>query len=80
MLFADHALARRLEGADAQGNAAFAPIYVRLYPDVGATAEPMAAVYAMLAGVAPPLTQSDGLGMHGPVTTAELEHLEEFYR
>jgi hypothetical protein len=80
MLFPDHALARCLESADAQGNAAFAPIHVRLYPDVGATAEPLAAGYAILAGVAPPLTQADGLGMQRPVTTAELEHLEEFYR
>jgi hypothetical protein len=80
MLFADHALARRLEGADAQGNAACAPVHARLYPDAGATAELVAGGYAIYAGATSPLTQAIGLGTNGPVTTAEMARLEEFYR
>jgi hypothetical protein len=79
MLFADHALARRLEGADAQANAAFAPVHARLYPDVGATVESVAGGYAIYAGASSPLTQAIGLGMHGPVRAAELARLEDFY-
>lgn len=80
MLFADLALAQRLEGCDARGNARCAEAYAVLYPHVGALALPVAGGYAMFAGAQSPLTQAIGLGMSGPVAAAELDQVEAFYR
>lgn len=80
MPHADVALARRLEGADAWGNAQFVPTLARLFPEVDASALPAAGGYAIFAGVDSPLTQAIGLGMDGPVATAEVERMEAFYR
>ena len=80
MLFADLALAQRLEGRDAWGNAQCAQAYARLYPEVEALALPVAGRYAMYAGPDSPLTQAIGLGMNGPVAAADLDQMEEFYR
>lgn len=80
MLFADLALARRLEGCDSRGNAQCVREYARLYFDVGAAVLPIAGGNAMYAGADSPLTQAIGLGMSGPVTSAELNQMEGFYR
>jgi GNAT superfamily N-acetyltransferase len=80
MLVADLDLARRLESADAWGNAQCIRAYAHRYPDVGATAAPVAGGYALYAGAGSPLTQAIGLGMNGPVTPEEVQQLEEFYR
>jgi len=80
MLFADLPLAQRLEGHDARGNAACMEAYARFYPDVGALALPVSGGYAMYAGVDSPLTQAMGLGMSRPVSAADLDRMETFYR
>lgn len=80
MLFADFALAQRLEGCDASGNAECVQAYARRYPEVGALTLPVAGGYAMYAGADSPLTQAIGLGMSGPVTAVELDQVEAFYR
>src|SRR5579864_300148 len=77
---ADLALARRLEGCDAWGNARCVSTLGALYPDVGAQVIPVAGGYAMYAGPDSPLTQAIGLGMNGPVTVADVERMEEFYQ
>ena len=76
MLFADFALAQRLEGCDASGNAECVQAYARRYPEVGALTLPVAGGYAMYAGADSPLTQAIGLGMSGPVTAVELDQVE----
>src|SRR5712691_2058958 len=80
MLFADLALARRVEIADAVGAVEFAWTHGRLYSDVGAAAMLVAGGQAVYAGVESPLTQAVGLGLHGPVMDADVDAMEEFYR
>jgi hypothetical protein len=72
MRFADAALARRLEAAET-ANAR------------GCTSQPGAAYLeigggcAIFAGAESPLTQAVGLGLHGPVQTAEITGMEHFF-
>jgi GNAT superfamily N-acetyltransferase len=77
--FADEKLARRIENNDAYFGLQSAVIVARMFPDIGAAAEPFAGGYAVYTGVRSPLTQALGLGMNGPVTEAEIVRLEEFY-
>ncbi|HEV2130841.1 MAG TPA: hypothetical protein VGR27_07055, partial [Longimicrobiaceae bacterium] len=77
---ADLALARRVERAEARSNAAFVAARARLQPESGAHWIEVAGAYAMFDGVESPLTQTFGLGLFDPVTGAELEALEEFFR
>jgi len=78
--FADLALARRLERAEARSNAAFVEARAALYPDSGARWIEVAGAYAMFDGVTSPCTQTFGLGIRQKVTHAEMEAIEEFYR
>lgn len=80
MLFADLALARRLEATDAAVGVEFSRTHARLYPEVGATFIAVAGGHAAFAGVDSPLTQAFGLGLNGVVGAAEIEKMEEFYR
>ncbi len=67
-MFSDSALARRIEGGEALNSAG--------------TGESIAICggYATFAGVGSPLTHAIGLGMNGPVSAAEFDRMEEFFR
>ena len=80
MIFSDVALARRLERTEARGNADFVETRARIDPDIGAEWIDVAGAYAMYDGVSSPLTQTFGLGLFDPVTAAELDRIEEFFR
>jgi hypothetical protein len=78
--FSDLALSRRLERAEARSNAEFIEARAKLLPESGAEWIEVAGAYAMFDGVKSPLTQTFGLGVFDPVTPAEMEKLEEFFR
>jgi GNAT superfamily N-acetyltransferase len=78
--FADLALARRLEMAEARSNADFVETHARLSPECGARWIEVAGAYAMYDGVASPATQTFGLGLNQPATSADLAALEAFFR
>ncbi len=80
MFFADHALAKRLEAAEAWGTVEAARAHARIFPESGAASQPVAGGYTAFTGVGSPLTQACGVGMTGPVSEAEMEALEEFFR
>ena len=67
-MFADTALARRIEMGEALNAAG-----------CGESIE-VAGGFAAFAGIGSPLTHAVGLGLNGPVTAAELDRMEEFYR
>lgn len=77
--FADEKLARRIENNDAYFGLQSAVIVGKMFPDIGAAAEPVAGGYAVFTGVRSPLTQALGLGMNGPVGAEDIERLEQFY-
>jgi GNAT superfamily N-acetyltransferase len=78
--FADIELARRLEQAEARGNAGFVEARAKAFPDVGAQAIEVAGTYAMFDGPGSPVTQTFGLGMSEPVTAEHMDELEQFFR
>ena len=76
MRFADAALARRVEAAEAENARGCT---------AGADGSPaevleVAGGYAVFASADSPLTQAAGVGLRGPVREAELSRLEEFFR
>src|SRR5438477_325043 len=80
MLFADLALARRLETTDALAGVEFARTWARLNSFTGDVFLPVAGGHASFGGVESPLTQAFGLGLNGPVTEGDVAGMEEFYR
>jgi hypothetical protein len=78
--FADLALARRLERAEGRGNAEFVETRANHFPQSGARWIEVAGAYAMFDGERSQLTQTFGLGLFRPVTHADLETIEAFYR
>ena len=77
--FADIALARRLERAEATSNARAVEARARLRPESGAAWIEVAGAFAMFDGPASPITQTFGLGTFQLPTIAELETIESFY-
>jgi len=77
--FADLALARRLERAEATSNAAAVDARARVIPESGAVWTEVAGAYAMFDGAESPLTQTFGLGMFQPPTAADLTAIETFF-
>lgn len=78
--FSDLELSRRLESAEAHANAKFVEARARLYPESGAQWIDVAGAYAMFDGVSSPITQTFGLGLFDPITPAELEKIEKFFK
>lgn len=78
--FSDLELSRRLEGAEAHASAKFVEARARLYPESGAQWIDVAGAYAMFDGVSSPITQTFGLGLFDPITPAELEKIENFFK
>ena len=78
--FADVELARRLERAEAHGNAGFVEARAKAFPDVGAEWTEVAGAYAMFDGPGSPVTQTFGLGMLEPVTAEHMEEIEQFFQ
>lgn len=78
-IFADVALSRRLEKAEALGNVAFVEARARAFPDSGAEWTEVAGAYAMFDGIGSPLTQTFALGIFEPAAPADLERIERFF-
>lgn len=80
LYLSDRALARRLERAEARSNAEFVEARARAFPDSGARWIEVAGALAMYDGVGSPVTQTFALGLFDPVTSGEMETLEQFFR
>ena len=78
--FSDLALAQRLEKTEARSNAEFVEARARAFPESGARWLEVAGAYAMYDGATSPVTQTFGLGMFQPVTDADLDVIEKFFR
>jgi GNAT superfamily N-acetyltransferase len=78
-MLSDLDLARRLEEAESFAGEAFAACLSRHRPEIGAAVEPIAGGRAVFAGPGSPLSEAKAMGLHGPVTDADLDRLEAFY-
>jgi hypothetical protein len=79
MVFADLALSRRLERAEAQSGKEFADARRSLYPESGAEWIECAGAWAVFDGIHSPVTQSFGLGLFEELTPASLDTIERFF-
>jgi len=78
-MFVDLTLARRLEMATAVSGKECAEAVPELAPGLFSAAEEIAGGIAVFTGVDSPITQAFGVGLHGPVSEAELDQLEDFF-
>ncbi len=78
--FADLALVRRLEGADAAKYADYAHARPNVVPDLNPAVLPVAGGLAVYAGDNSPYSRAVGLGLHGPVAEADFGRVDAFYR
>jgi GNAT superfamily N-acetyltransferase len=78
--FADHALSARLEAVEAAQLAGLARIVAERLPAQGATSISVAGGTATFVAPHISVSRAAGLGMSGPLTAAEIDALEEFYR
>jgi GNAT superfamily N-acetyltransferase len=69
-----------LERAEALANAEFVVARTAAFPDSGAEWIGVSGGLAMFDGVDSPCTQTFGLGLFDPVTNADLDGLEQFFR
>lgn len=79
-LFSDMDLARRLDRAEGHSTAKFVEARARFFPESGARWIEVAGAYAMYDGPESPVTQTFGLGLFEPATSAVLERIEAFFR
>src|ERR1700691_758565 len=79
MRFIDLDLARRVEMAEANAGRACAEACQRLHPEYSVAIEEIAGGVAVFAGIDSPITQAIGVGLHGPVSDAEVDALGEFF-
>ncbi|HEX8098097.1 MAG TPA: GNAT family N-acetyltransferase [Pyrinomonadaceae bacterium] len=80
MLFADQALAQRLEAAEASGIACYPDALKLTGSSEEAAVETVAGGKAVYVKTGSPLNRAVGLGLAGAVTAEELDAVEEFYR
>ncbi len=80
MEFVDQAFARRLEAAEEIPQVYYARLYQKLRPEINAAAEAIGGGHMIFAGVGSLIGRAVGLGFDGPVSAADLDRLEEFYR
>jgi Acetyltransferase (GNAT) domain len=77
--FADLALARRLERAEATSNARFVELRAGIDPARGACWTEVGGTYAMFDGPTSPVTQTFGLGIFQAPTPDDFDRLERFF-
>jgi GNAT superfamily N-acetyltransferase len=79
MIFADYALAQRLERAEGYACAQFAAARRKMFPKCGSEWIRCAGADVVFDGVDSPTTQTFGLGMFEKPTAASLEAIEGFF-
>jgi GNAT superfamily N-acetyltransferase len=79
MIFANHALAERLEAAEGFACVQFAAARKKLFAGCGSAWMKCAGADVVFDGVDAPTTQTFGLGMFEEATAAKLEEIERFF-
>lgn len=80
MEFVDRALARRFEAAEEVPQVLYAQLYQKLRPEIGATVEEICGGHMVFAGLGSPIGRAGAVGLADPVTEADLDRIEAFYR
>lgn len=80
MQFVDRELVRRLESSEAIPQVHFAAELQRLKPELNVACEQIAGSQVVFIATGSPVGRCVGLGLTGPVTSDDLDRIEDFYR
>ena len=80
MQFVDKALARRLESCEEVPQVLYARAFQKSRPEVGAAEEEICGGHMVFAGLGSPIGRATGVGLDTPLTAADLDLIEQFYR
>lgn len=80
MQFVDKALARRLESAEEMPQVFYARAFQKTRPEIGSAEEEICGGHMIFAGLGSPIGRATGVGLDRPLTTADLDRIEQFYR
>jgi hypothetical protein len=80
MQFVDKALARRLESVEEMPQVFYARVFQKTRPEIGAAEEEICGGHMIFAGLGSPIGRATGVGLDRPLTAADLDAIEEFYR
>lgn len=80
MQFVDKALARRLEACEEMPQVFYAREFLKTRPAVGAAEEEICGGHMIFAGLGSPIGRATALGLDRPITPADLDRVEQFYR
>jgi ribosomal protein S18 acetylase RimI-like enzyme len=79
MQFVDTAFTRRLESCEEIPQVEYARVFQKTRPEIGAGVEQICGGHMVFAGLGSPIGRVTGAGLDRPFTTAEVEHIEQFY-
>lgn len=80
MQFVDRAFARRLESCEEMPQVEYARVFQKTRPQVGAAVEEVCGGHMVFAGLGSPIGRATGVGLTSPLTSADLDRIEHFYR
>jgi len=80
MQFVDREFARRLESCEEMPQVYYAREFHKSRPEVGAAEEEICGGHMVFAGLGSPIGRATGVGLDRPLTTVDLNRIEQFYR
>ena len=80
MQFVDKAFARRLESCEEMPQVEYARVFQKTRPEIGAALEEICGGHMVFAGLGSPIGRATGAGLERPLTAADLDQIEQFYR
>ena len=80
MQFVDKALARRLESCEEMPQVLYARIFRNSRPEIGAAEEEICGGHMVFSGLGSPIGRATGVGLDRPLTSEDLDRIEQFYR
>ena len=80
MQFVDKAFARRLEACEEMPQVLYARAFQKTRPEIGAAEEEICGGHMIFAGLGSPIGRATGVGLNQPLTSQDLDQIEQFYR
>jgi len=80
MQFVDKAFARRLEACEEMPQVLYARVFQKTRPEIGAAEEEICGGHMVFAGLGSPIGRATGVGLNQPLTSHDLDQIEQFYR
>jgi GNAT superfamily N-acetyltransferase len=80
MQIIDKAFARRLEACEEMPQVLYARVFQKTRPEIGAAEEEICGGHMVFAGLGSPIGRATGVGLNQPLTSHDLDQIEQFYR